>query len=99
MAKKNDAGHVDFWMLFFGGKQQNKQRFKCKNCGILFTGNRPGQKTKNRLVWFKKWIIERQTFKTLSRDSGYSKDTLQGTFYVILGQVPTIKTIKREKVN
>lgn len=25
------------------GKQSNKQRFKCKNCGLLFTDNRSEQ--------------------------------------------------------
>ena len=81
------------------GKRNNKQRFKCKNCGLLFTNNRPEQKIKNRFVWFKKWVLERQTYKTLSRDSGYSKDTLQRTFYAILEQSPKLKIIKREKVN
>lgn len=81
------------------GKQQGKQRFKCKNCGILFCNNRPEQKIKNRFVWFKKWILERQTYKTLCRDSGYSKDTLQRTFYKILETSPVLKIIKREGVN
>jgi AraC-like DNA-binding protein len=81
------------------GVRDKKQRFKCKNCGILFTYNRPEQKIKNRLVWFKKWILERQTYKTLSRDSGYSIDTLQRTFYALLSQAPKIKIIKRERVN
>lgn len=81
------------------GKQQNKQRFKCKNCGILFTDNKPFQKIKNRFVWFKKWIIERQTYKTLTRDSGYSRDTLQRTFYSILDEAPKVRIIKRENVN
>ncbi len=66
---------------------------------MLFTNNRPGQKVKNRFIWFKKWVLERQTYKTLSRDSGCSKDTLQKTFYAILEQSPKIKIIKREKVN
>lgn len=79
--------------------QAGKQRFKCKNCGILFTQNRPEQKIKNRFIWFKKWILERQTYKTLCRDSGYSKDTLQRTFYKILEQSPTLKIIKKEQVN
>ena len=44
-------------------------------------------------------MIERQTYKTLCRDSGYSKDTLQRTFYTILDSSPTVKIIKRENVN
>lgn len=81
------------------GNRQGKQRFKCKNCGILFTQNRKSQRIKNRFIWFKKWVLERQTYKTLSRDSGYSKDTLQRTFYTLLEQSPTIKIIKRQQVN
>lgn len=80
------------------GKQSGKQRFKCKVCGILFTQNRPDQRIKNRFIWFKKWVLERQTYKT-RRDSGYSKDTLQRTFYNILEQSPLLKIIKRENVN
>jgi len=81
------------------GKQNSKQRFKCKNCGIFFTQNRPEQKIKNRFIWFKKWVLERQTYKTLTRDSGYSKDTLQRAFYTILEQSPRLKIIKRSRVN
>lgn len=65
----------------------------------MFTDNRPEQRLKNRFVWFKKWVIERQTYKTLARDSGYSKDTLQRTFYAILEQAPKVKIIKRSNVN
>ena len=81
------------------GKRNNKQRFKCKNCDILFTRSRPEQKLKNSFVWFKKWVLERQTYKTLTRDSGLSKDTLQRTFYQILEKSPRIKIIKRDQVN
>src|SRR5207249_7870534 len=47
---------------------------------------------------FKKWILERQTYKTLSRDSGLSIDTLQRTFYLFLEQSPEVKIMKRNKV-
>lgn len=81
------------------GKQLGKQRFKCKNCGIFFTQNRPEQKIQNRYVWFKKWVLERQTYKTLTRDSGLSRDTLQKTFYLFLEQAPVVKIIKRDDVH
>ncbi len=81
------------------GKQLRKQRFKCKNCGILYTQNRPEQKIQNRNIWFKKWVLERQTYKTLTRDSGLSKDTLQKTFYVLLEQAPIVRIIKRDDVH
>ena len=76
-----------------------KQRFKCKNCEILFTRNDPQQRQKNRFVWFKKWVLERQTLRTLSRDSGLSQRTLQDTFDNFLNQSPKIRILKREKVN
>lgn len=44
-------------------------------------------------------MLERQTFKTLSRDSGLSVDTLQRTFYAFLEQAPTVKIIKRAGVH
>jgi len=81
------------------GNQRSKQRFRCKNCGILFTRNDSAQRLENRFVWFKKWILERQTFKTLSRDSGLSIDTLQRIFYTFLEQSPTVKILKRNNVH
>ena len=81
------------------GKQLGKQRFKCKNCGVLFTQNDPRQRLENRFVWFRKWILERQTFKTLSRDSGLSIDTLQRIFYRYLEQFPTVNILKRSCVH
>ncbi|PZX48798.1 mutator family transposase [Algoriphagus ratkowskyi] len=81
------------------GKQVGKQRFKCKNCGIFFTRNSKEQTLRNRFVWFEKWVIERQTFKILSRESGLSKDTLQRIFYEYLSRSPSVKIIKRTSVN
>jgi AraC-like DNA-binding protein len=81
------------------GIQSGKQRFKCKNCGIFFTRNDREQRLSNRFIWFKKWILERQTFKTLSRDSGLSVDTLQRIFYAYLKRSPTVRILKRANVN
>lgn len=53
----------------------------------------------NRFIWFRKWILERQTFKTLSRDSGLSIDTLQRVFYAFLEKSPEVKILKRENVH
>ena len=81
------------------GKQNNKQRFKCKNCGILFTRNNPEQRRANRFCWFEKWVLERQTFRTLIRDSGLSQRTLQRLFYHYLDQWPEVKIRKGQAVN
>jgi hypothetical protein len=53
----------------------------------------------NRFVWFKKWVLERQSFKTLSRDSGLSIDTLQRIFYAFLQRSPVVKILKRRSVH
>jgi hypothetical protein len=76
-----------------------RQRFFCKNCGIYFTYNLKEQTHRNRFVWFKKWIKERQTFEILSRESGLSKSTLQRTFRYFLAKAPKVKIIKRNRVN
>jgi AraC-like DNA-binding protein len=81
------------------GKRQGKQRFKCKNCDILFTRNDSIQRLENRFIWFKKWVLERQTYKTLSRDSSLSIRTLQRIFYDFLERSPQVKILKRNKVH
>ena len=53
----------------------------------------------NRFIWFQKWIVERQTYKTLSRDSGLSIDTLQRIFYSFLKRSPKVKILKRINVH
>jgi hypothetical protein len=81
------------------GWQNKKQRFQCKNCGIFFTRNEPERRKENRFVWFKKWVLERQTYRTLCRDSHLSKDTLQRTFYRFLGESPSVRILKRSNVH
>ncbi len=53
----------------------------------------------NRFVWFKKWVLERQTYQTISRDSNLSQSTLQRTFYYLLEQAPKVSIIKRKHVH
>ena len=65
----------------------------------MFTRSAPEQRLQNRFVWFEKWILERQTYATLSRDSRLSKSTLQRLFYSFLEQSPEVKIIKRKGVH
>lgn len=44
-------------------------------------------------------MLERQTYRTLQRDSGLSKDTLQRTFYYFLGQAPLTPILHHDKVH
>jgi len=68
-------------------------------CKQRFTNNSKEQKLKNRFLWFKKSLLERQTYKILARNSSYNEDTLQCTFYALLEKAPKIKIIKRKTVN
>ncbi|MBK8483129.1 MAG: transposase [Saprospiraceae bacterium] len=70
------------------GRQGGKQRYKCKKCGVLSTANNESVKLKNELVWFRKWIIERLTYRYIIEDSGYSKSTLERKFKDYLNKAP-----------
>lgn len=65
----------------------------------MFNRQNPSVRLHNRYVWFEKWVLERQTYRTICRDSGLSKDTLQRTFYQWLEKAPEVKVIKHHKVN
>lgn len=80
------------------GKQNNKQRFKCKNCGIYFTAENKSVSFKNKEIWFKKWIIGRQTYEQISKDSGYSISSLQRYFNVMLSQAPKLSYQQNKEV-
>lgn len=81
------------------GKQDGKQRFKCKNCGILYTYNNPLTSYNNRKIWFEEWIIGRRTFEQLCKASGYSERTLKRLFYQYLKEQPVFSVRPSEKVN
>lgn len=81
------------------GVQQGKQRFKCKNCGIFFTRVNRHVSEKNREVWFREWIVGKQTFAQLVSRSGYSERTLKYYFYDCLERYPRWQIHKRERVN
>jgi len=81
------------------GKQQGKQRFKCKNCGILFTFTNQGVSRQNRFRWFKDWVLGRQTIFQISQISGYSPRTLQSYFDYYLSKRPVLHVKPSEKLN
>lgn len=57
----------------------------------MYCEQRKDVRLQNRFVWFKKWILERQTYQNLSRESGYSRSSLQRLFYEFLAQAPLLK--------
>jgi hypothetical protein len=81
------------------GKQQFKQRFKCKNCGIFFTATNAGVSRKNREIWFREWIVGKQTFSQLVYKSGYSERALKRYFYDYLERYPVWNIRTSDSVN
>ena len=72
---------------------------KCKSCGIYFTRTNTGVRKKNREIWFREWIVGKQTFSQLVSKSGYSERTLKRYFYEYLAHYPQWNIHRREKVN
>jgi Transposase, Mutator family len=66
---------------------------------MSFTIRNVSVKLLNQFVWFKKWIIERQVYKYLTRDSGMSQSKLQGLFRVYLKSAPTMHIRSKRKVH
>ncbi len=79
------------------GFRNNKQRFKCKECGLLFFWRNDHKKIGNQFIWFKKWILEREVYKTLSRDKGQSKRTIQRLFKKYLSAAPSFKIRSKQR--
>ena len=81
------------------GKQQNKQRYKCNNCGILFSSENKSVSRSNRFIWFKKWVIGRRIIEQISSESKYSKRTLKRYFNQYLSKPPVLSVYPSKKVN
>jgi len=81
------------------GIQNGKQRYRCKSCGILFTRINKGVTQSNRFVWFRQWILQKQTLETISANSGYSTRTLKRFFHEYLSSPPKLSVYPSEKVN
>lgn len=58
---------------------------------MLFTGQNPNVSKANEMIWFKKWVLERLTYRYLVKDSGYSKATLERKFKGYLNESPTFQ--------
>jgi hypothetical protein len=55
----------------------------------LFTRNAPEQSLKNQFHWFERWVLQKDTYEVLARESGYSRSTLQRLFHHYLSHPPT----------
>jgi hypothetical protein len=75
------------------GTQNDKQRYRCANCYHNFTLRNGEVKKANQFVWFYKWVMERQVYQHLIRDSGMSQSSLQRLFKFYLN-APPANTVK-----
>jgi hypothetical protein len=81
------------------GKRNNKQRYRCKACGLLFIRQHAGVKEKNKFVWFEDWVIGRQTLNQISNESGYTTRTLSRYFHAYLSKSTVFSVYPSERVN
>ena len=81
------------------GKRNGHQRYKCSNCGVIFTSRRKDVSQQNRFVWFEWWILRKQTIIEISQMSGCSERTLRRWFDDYLKSYPQWEIQRREKVN
>lgn len=63
------------------------------NEAILLSRMRTGS------IWFKKWIIERQGYRYLIRDSGMSESCIQCLFKRFLSQAPAVAIKPKHKTH
>ncbi len=81
------------------GTQNGKQRYQCQDCGVYFSFKNPKTKLNNQFIWFEKWIMERQVYKTLIRDSKMSQSSLQRLFNTYLSSAPIIRIKSKTRVH
>lgn len=81
------------------GIRSGHQRYKCQNCNTLFTPRRKDVSMRNRFVWFKWWIIHKQTISEISKLSGYSTRQLHRWFNEYLENYPRWEIQRRKSVN
>jgi len=53
----------------------------------------------NHFVWFEKWVMERQVYKHLVRDSGMGQTKLQNLFKTYLAAAPTVAIKSKQNVH
>lgn len=97
--RKERCPQCGFLEVIRWGKQAGRQRFKCKNCNSVFTLRRKDVSKTNRFVWFKWWIMGKQTLQQISELSGYSTRQLSRWFDAYLDDHPTWKIKCGDKVN
>lgn len=81
------------------GVQCGHQRYICTNCKTSYTPRRRDVSTTNRFVWFRKWVLGKQTITDISRESGYSERQLRRWYDEYLDKAPEWVVQRRKGVH
>lgn len=95
--RRKRCPHCGFLETIKWGRQGGHQRYKCNNCGICFTSRRKDVSSANRFIWFKWWILRKQTIAEISEMSGHSSRQLSRWFDTYLRSYPVWEINKCEK--
>ena len=71
------------------GARSGIQRYKCGECGHMFSARRKEITSSNRFIWFKKWVSGRMTIDEIADRSGYSTRQLHRWFDEYLDTSPS----------
>ncbi len=71
------------------GSRDRVQRFKCNECGNLFSARRKDITASNRFVWFQKWVSGRMSLDEIAGRSGFSTRQLHRWFEEYLDTSPS----------
>ena len=71
------------------GSREGHQRYKCRDCGTSFIKHKEGVRQSNRLVWFRKWVLGKQTIEDIAQECGYSARQVHRWFDEYLDSSPS----------
>jgi transposase-like protein len=81
------------------GVRSHHQRYKCNDCGSCFVKHREDVSLNNRFVWFRKWVLGKQTIADISKESGYSERQLRRWFDEYLDKAPEWHIQRRKSIH
>ena len=80
--------------IILWGLRDGRQRYRCKDCERSFVRCNENVSQNNRFVWFRRWVLGKQTLMDIAKESGYSERHLRRWFDGYLYKAP-LWTIKR----
>ena len=80
--------HCSFLETVKRGKRAGHTRYYCKNCGKYCTDRRTAVSDKNKEIWFRRWVVGKESISQLATQSPYSARTLKRYFYEQLPHCP-----------